>query len=246
MIKMVPKYTKEEMAIIVPANNEEASLPAIITYIKSSISDKIIVVDNASIDQTSNIAKSVGAQVIYEERLGYGNACLKGIKYLSTLKEKPKVICFFDGDGQSKVTDILRVANPVLQGKVEYCQGSRMIYSSSKGSLDVLARIANRFFSYILSITFRQNITDIGPLRIITWDALKTLGMNSSTFGWTIEMSAKILKTGTVHAEIPVHYEKRMKGKSKISGNFWNAFKAAWIMMITYCQVLLFWRPSSD
>jgi glycosyltransferase involved in cell wall biosynthesis len=246
MVKMVPTFTKEDLVIIIPAHNEEASLPTILGSIKSSISEKIIVIDNASVDETGKIAKKAGVQVLYEERLGYGNACLKGIEYLESIEKKPSIICFFDGDGQSKVTDVLNVANPVLQGKVKYCQGSRMVFPSSKNSLDPLARVANRFFAFILSLTYRQTIKDLGPLRIITWDVLKQLDMKSHTFGWTMEMSAKLLKTGINHIEIPVHYARRTTGKSKISGNFWSAFKAAWIMIITYCWVLLIWRPSHE
>lgn len=241
---MTPKYTMKDLFIIIPAHNEEDTLPGLLKQLQSSITHNIIVVDNASTDQTRNIAQNAGVTVVHENRLGYGNACLAAINHLSSLIEKPKVICFFDGDGQSIVNDIPKVANGVFHGKIQYCQGSRMIQQSSRGRLGVLARVANRFFSLLLSFTYNQKITDLGPLRIVTWKTLCMLEMNTPSYGWTMEMSAKILKSGINHIELPVSYSQRTKGESKISGNITNAFKAALIMTITYIKILFFWRPT--
>ena len=57
---------------------------------------QIIVVDNASTDLTSSVAKQQGAIVIHEKRRGYGYACLKGIEYLS--QRPPDIVVFLDGD----------------------------------------------------------------------------------------------------------------------------------------------------
>ncbi|MHA1207417.1 MAG: glycosyltransferase family 2 protein [Candidatus Hodarchaeales archaeon] len=240
---MTPKLTLKDLVVIIPAHNEEESLPSILQSIRSSITLNIIVVDNASTDQTSMVAQKEGATVIYENHQGYGIACLAAINYLHSLPKKPKVVCFIDSDGQSIVDDIPNVANLVLQGKAEYCQGSRMIWVSSRRSLGTLARIANRFFSHILSITYRQYITDLGPLRIVTWKTLQLLDMRTSSYGWTMEMSSKILKSRITHAEVPVRYRHRTRGKSKISGNISSAFKAGLVMTYTFVNVLIFWRP---
>ncbi|MHA1975743.1 MAG: glycosyltransferase family 2 protein [Candidatus Hodarchaeales archaeon] len=242
---MVLKFAKNDLIIIIPAHNEEAALPSLLESISSSITDNILVVDNASKDKTRAIAEKAGVSVIYEKQLGYGNACLAAINHLHSLSEKPKSVCFFDGDGQSLTDDIHKVADLVLQGKVEYCQGSRMINHMSKSSLGTLASVANRFFSFLLSVTYGQKITDLGPLRIITWRTLQSLEMKTASFGWTMEMSSKILKAGIIHAEVPVSYDSRTKGKSKISGNIKSAFKAALVMTVTFLDILFFWRPTN-
>ncbi len=118
-----------------------------------------------------------------------------------------------------------------------------MIRISSRNSLGTLSRIANRFFSYILSMTYQQPITDLGPLRIITWNTLQRLDMKTPSYGWTMEMTSKILKAGINHAEVPVGYYQRTQGESKISGNIGSAIKAALVMTFTYIRVLIFWRP---
>ena len=231
-----------DLAVIIPARNEERSLPGIIVKIMNSITNRVIVVDNDSSDGTSEVAQNVGATVIQENKLGYGSACLAGIKYVSSLLVKPKYICFFDADGQSSVDDIIKVANQVIIGKTNYCQGSRMIMKNSRNALTPMARIANHMFAIILSKLWKQNITDLGPLRVITWNTLRNLKMKSTGFGWTIEMSTKIMKLGKIHYEVPVKYKKRAMGKSKISGNFITATKAAFVMVITFLCVLFSWR----
>jgi hypothetical protein len=155
-------------------------------------------------------------------------------------------VCFFDGDGQSFVEDIIRVAQPVLSGKGQYCQGTRMIYQASINSLTSLAQAANRFFSRLLTIMWRQKISDLGPLRVMTWEELCTLDMRSSGYGWTIEMSSKILKSGDTHCEIPVRYKPRTSGTSKISGNLFTAIRAAFVMSLTLLRVMMVWRPQSE
>ena len=80
----------------------------------------------------------------------------------------------------------------------------------------------------------------------ITWSILKSLEMRSSGYVWTIEMSSKLLIAKIRHNEIPVNYNKRKKGNSKISGNITTAVRAAFIMTITFLCTSFFWRPSSE
>lgn len=178
-----------------------------------------------------------------QKRLGYGSACLTGMNHIELMGIKPNFVCFFDGDGQSRVEDIIKVAQPVLSGRGQYCQGTRMIYQASINSLTLLAQIANRFFSKLLTIIWHQKISDLGPLRVITWRELCALKMNSSGYGWTIEMSSKLLKAGRTHSEVPVGYEPRTSGTSKISGSFFTSIRAAFVMSLTFLRVLIFWRP---
>ncbi|MFX0084071.1 MAG: glycosyltransferase family 2 protein [Candidatus Hodarchaeota archaeon] len=228
--------------VLIPARNEEDTLPKLLGQLSRYKPEMVVVVDNNSSDRTMELAKNSGAVVVYERRIGYGSACLAGIRFISLLQVKPKYICFFDADGQSNVEDIVKVATPVLARKTNYCQGSRMILNNSVNSLTLMARIANNFFAKLLSILFKRKITDLGPLRVMTWDTLISIDMRSIGFGWTIEMSTKILKQNEMHFEVPVNYNRRFKGKSKISGNFSTAIMAAFIMVITLFSTLFFWR----
>jgi len=239
------KNIKPELLIIIPARNEEKALSQILKNIIPSITSQVVVVDNGSTDRTTEVSQKIGGIVIRENRLGYGSACLAGIRYVASLPKPPELICFFDGDAQSFVEDILKVAYPVLTKKVEYCQGSRMVHSTSRYALSSTARLANRFFSRLLSLLWKQPITDLGPLRCLSWDSLSRLNMTSTGYGWTTEMSAKIMKSGIIHHEVPVRYRKRRTGQSKISGSLKTAIRAVFVMSLTLLHVMILWRPTS-
>lgn len=234
-----------DLVVLIPAKNEETALSVLLPELLQKVS-RVIVVDNGSKDQTTKVAQEAGALVIKERRSGYGSACLAGLRYLAAHSINPRFICFFDGDGQSDVTDIVKVAIPVLENRTNYCQGSRMLRPQARNSLTTVARIANRIFAKTLSVIWKQPVSDLGPLRVMRWDLLSELNMRSKNYGWTIEMSSKILKKGGVpHLEVPVNYYPRSSGKSKISGNHITAFKAGSVMILTLIRVFLFWKPGN-
>lgn len=199
--------------------------------------------DNGSTDSTYDTAKKYTSNVIKEFNPGYGNACLAGIKFVNSLSQKPKYVCFFDADGQSRVRDIQKVLMPIFEGKVIYCHGSRMKIRNSRNSLTGSAYVANYVFSNILRIIWKQKLTDLGPLRCMTLDLLNNIKMKSKGYGWTIEMNSKLSKSKIIQLELAVGYNKRTTGKSKISGNFKSSLLAAIAMTLTFGNILLFWKP---
>ncbi len=232
-----------ELLIIIPARNEEKALETLLKPLITSVTGRIVVVDNGSTDQTKEVARRANCIVIQENRPGYGSACLAGIKFAASLPHPPILICFFDGDGQSLVHDAMRVIQPVLSKQLQYNQGSRMRAPTSKAALTPAARIANRIFAYILSLIWKQPLTDLGPLRCISWDTLSSLQMTSTGYGWTIEMLSKLLKMGIPCGEVPVDYKIRKTGQSKISGSTKTALRAVFVMSLTLLRVIIFWRP---
>lgn len=203
--------------VIIPALNEEASIAKVIQSIPESLRDCIIVVDNGSTDSTAQIASSNGAQIVLEQRKGYGSACLGGIR--EAIKRKADVIVFIDADSSDDPNDILRLLNEMELYNLDLVIGSRTAGLAEPGALPLHARIGNIFATWMLYLRYGYRFTDLGPLRAIRTEKLKSLNMSDLTFGWTVEMQAKALKLGLKVGEIPVHYRPRI-GRSKISGTF--------------------------
>ena len=82
-------------SVIIPAYNEAPAISHVIGDIPNHLVNEVIVVDNGSTDQTAKIAQNHGAQVIFQPKRGYGNACLAGI---ANLNEKTEIVVFLDGD----------------------------------------------------------------------------------------------------------------------------------------------------
>ncbi|MEL7148185.1 MAG: glycosyltransferase, partial [Bacteroidota bacterium] len=66
----------------------------VIDEIPGDLVTEIIVVDNGSSDNTYEIARQKGVTALREEKRGYGNACLKGIRYISEQDQKPDIVVF--------------------------------------------------------------------------------------------------------------------------------------------------------
>ena len=78
--------------VIIPAFNEEQSIPLVLNDIPDFVR-QIIVVNNNSIDRTAIAAAESGAYVVDQPDQGYGNACLKGIETLKSL-DTPRTLLF--------------------------------------------------------------------------------------------------------------------------------------------------------
>jgi glycosyltransferase involved in cell wall biosynthesis len=76
--------------------NEADSISKVIAEIPSQLVRHIIVCNNGSTDYTADIALKAGAKVLHQPIKGYGNACLKGMEYVSTLEILPDIIVFID------------------------------------------------------------------------------------------------------------------------------------------------------
>ena len=80
----MPQSPFPRVDVVIPAFNEEESLPLVLAAVPQPPVGRVVVVDNASSDRTAAVADEGGAIVVREERPGYGSACLAGIDYLLT------------------------------------------------------------------------------------------------------------------------------------------------------------------
>ncbi|NND73026.1 MAG: glycosyltransferase family 2 protein [Rhodothermales bacterium] len=227
--------------VIIPAFNEGRSIALVVNDIPPDAVDEIVVVNNASTDETENNAKSAGATVLREDRRGYGWACLRGIAYA---REKGyELVVFLDGDYSDFPDELPLLTEPIIAGKAEFVVGSRMIGDREPGAMLPQAVFGNRLASFLMKIFWGGTFTDLGPFRAITMQALDLIEMEDKTYGWTVEMQIKILQHGLRYVEIPVSYRKRV-GVSKITGTVSGTVNAsAKILGLLFHYGLLRRRP---
>lgn len=190
----------------------------------AGFASEVIVVSNGSTDATESNAAAAGATVLREPEMGYGWACMKGIDYLST--DPPDVVVFLDGDYSDHPEEIGRVAGPIISGEADFVIGSRAIGEFEPGSLLPQARVGNWFACTIIRMVSGVRFTDLGPFRAIRYDDLIAMDMQEMTFGWTVEMQIKAVRTGLRCREVPVSYRKRV-GESKVTGTISGTIKAS-------------------
>jgi len=205
-----------KISVVIPAFNEEKSIPYVLNDIPNFV-NLVIVCDNSSTDKTSEIAKNMGAKVVFEEKKGYGNACLKAISYLRNLKDKPEIVVFIDGDYSDDPKQMKKIVDPIFYEGYDLVLGARTKSLRDKNSMTAHQIFGNWLACFLMRIFFDSRFKDLGPFRAITWDKLMQLDMRDKSFGWTIEMQIKALIKNYKYKEIGVKYKKRI-GKSKISG----------------------------
>ncbi|PYT09428.1 MAG: UDP-glucose--dolichyl-phosphate glucosyltransferase [Acidobacteria bacterium] len=204
-----------EVAVVIPALNESASVPKVIDSIPRNRVCEIIVVDNGSTDDTAGAARRAGARVVIEPRRGYGSACLAGIAALAC--RPPDIVVFLDADFSDHPGELPLLLAPIEEGRADLVIGSRAMGRRERGSLMPQARFGNWLATRLIRLFSGVRFTDLGPFRAIRYESLKALRMRDADFGWTVEMQMKAALTELRIAEVPVSYRKRI-GTSKITG----------------------------
>jgi len=226
-----------DVAIIIPALNEEESVGRVIDAVPRELGADIIVVDNGSTDRTAEVVREHGARVVRESQRGYGAACLAGIAAV----RDAEIIVFLDADFSDDPAMVPHLLEPIRTGQADFVIGSRMIGERETGALPAHSRFGNWLAGLILTHLYGQPTTDLGPFRAIRRETLEGLRMEDRAFGWTMEMQAKAARLGIPTAEVAVPYRKRI-GRSKITGSIKASFQAGTIILATAFR-LLRWKP---
>ena len=205
----------KSIAVIIPALNEETTLPRVLRDISRDLVDEVVVVDNGSSDNTVSVAKEYGATVLSESRRGYGYPCLRGMEYLKT--GRPDVVVFVDGNYSDHPEEIISLVEPVVRGGYDLVCGSRVMGEVEEGALRLPVRFGNTLATFLIRLFYGFPFTDVGPFRAIRFEKLLDLDLNDN-LGWTIEMQVKAVKSRYRIKEVPVKY-RAGTGTSKLTGD---------------------------
>lgn len=228
--------TRPVVAVILPARNEAAALPAVFAEIPRALVHDIIVVDNGSTDDTAAVARRLGARVVREPVPGYGRACLAGLRALPPAAD---TVVFLDADHSDDPGDLPALLAPLVDGRADLVIGARTRDAAARRALTPQQRIGNALACWLIARRWGVCFTDLGPFRAIQRTALERLGVQDRGFGWTVEMQVKAVQHGLRVVEVPVRYRPRI-GRSKISGTLRGAVLAGTTILWTIAR--LAWR----
>lgn len=168
-----------------------------------------IVVDNGSTDGSGDIARRLGAVVVTEPQRGFGAACDAGLRAAGS-----DVVCFMDCDASFDPRQLPRVADPVVDGRVDLVLGAR---DPQRGAWPRHARLANRALGRAVRRRTGLVLDDIGPMRAAPREALLELALHDRRFGWPLEMVLRAAAAGWRIESVAVDYAPRI-GRSKVTG----------------------------
>lgn len=231
------------VTVIIPAFNEEASLP----WVLHDLPDvgQVIVVNNGSTDQTTEVALRHGASVVLEPVRGYGAACLRGLSEIERAlkggQSPPQVVAFIDADYSDHPDRLPQLVRPLQEGRADLVLGSRLLGKRELGAMPWQSVWGNRLACFLMGWLLNARYSDLGPFRAIRYDALCRLAMQDRSFGWTVEMQIKAVRAKLRWIELAVPYRRRI-GQSKISGTLMGTIKAGAKILYTIAKHV--WLPT--
>jgi glycosyltransferase involved in cell wall biosynthesis len=224
---------KRRTAVVIPALNEAGNIESLITELRDlALVDWTIVVDNGSEDDTAALAQKFGALVVAEPRRGYGYACLAGANV--ALEMGAEILAFMDGDFSSLPGELPRLLAPIARDEADLVLGSRTLGAIAGGAMPFHQRLGNWLAAWLMSRLYGVRVTDLGPYRAIRAGLFRSLAMSEMTFGWPTEMMVKAARKEARLLEVPVTWQTRHRGRSKVGGTVRGSILAAYhILTVT-------------
>ena len=218
--------------VVIPAFNEQDSIPLVLADLDRSLIRNVVVVNNNSTDGTVSAALKGGAIVVDEPCQGYGAACLRGIEYVNESSLPPEIIVFMDADYSDYGDELGQLIRPIVNREVDFTLGSRAKGQREKGAMMPQQLFGNWLATGLLKLFYGVRFSDLGPFRAIRLSTLNALKMKDKDFGWTVEMQIKIAKQKVPFMEFPARYRKRV-GNSKITGTLKGTILAGYKIIYT-------------
>ena len=224
--------TEKKVIAVIPALNEEKTISKVIKGMKKYV-DEIILVDDASIDETSIIAQKEGAIVIsHKKNRGYDKSIDDG--FALAAKRGAMIILTFDGDGQHPPSEIQKLVDAIKKGEEDLIIGSRFIGERSYASTP-LRSIGIKLLAIFLSIICRSRVTDpASGFWIINRKLLYYFAHDYPTEYPEPEAIALMRRHGYSFCEEPVMFRPRTTGRSSIHiwGTFYYAVKVGLALLM--------------
>ena len=207
-------FRGKRISVVIPCHNEEDGVRAVMAQMPPIV-DEVVVVDNASTDRTSEVARSLGARVVHESRKGYGRAYKTGFA-----AARGDIIVTMDGDGTYPPDSVPLLCHVLVEERLDFITARRW-YSRSGETKSPIRLLGNAILSGTMMMLFFKFIVDSqSGMWVFRRDVLRKISPKSD--GMALSEELKIL--AFTHPELrcwemPIYYGERI-GKSKL--NIWR------------------------
>ncbi len=199
--------------LIIPAHNEEGRISKVIIDSKKHVK-KIIVIDDGSIDNTVEEAKSCGVKVLkHKINLGKGAALKTGCDY--ALSKGAEKIIVIDADGQHDPNEISKFISALEEKDIIFS------YRKQNEKMPSVLRFGNWFINNSINKLFNIKIKDSQcGYRAFTANAYKKIRWNASDYYMETEMIIKSGRNKLKYGQLPIKtiYADKYKGTTVLDG----------------------------
>lgn len=214
--------SQPKVIVAIPCFNEEQFIGDIATRAKEYV-DQVIVIDDGSIDGTSQVARAAGAQIIkHEVRQGAGAATKSAFEFAKT--NNAGVLVTLDGDGQHNPDEIPQVLAPILKGEADLVVGSRFLQPNLNQSPSISANLHQMrkyrkfgidVITFLYNLGSKVKVSDSQScFRAHSRKLLEAVNITEKGFGFSVQVLIQARKKGFVITEVPISCVYHSQGSS--------------------------------
>ena len=210
--------SKGRLVAIVPAWNESGAIGGVVDEIRAfDARIDVVVVDDASTDDTASVARACGATVLgLPFNVGIGGAVQTGFRYARD--EGYEVAVRLDGDGQHDASELGKLLGPIHAGDADFVVGSRFVDPGGTYRPPFARRVGIGVFARLVSLLGGQHVTDTTS----GFAALNRAGIELFAVEYPhdypeVEATLVALRSGLRLRQVPVDMRERQAGTSSIT-----------------------------
>jgi glycosyltransferase involved in cell wall biosynthesis len=197
------------IVVIVPALDEAPRIGRVVRAMPPEV-DRVIVVDDASRDATSDEARAAGASTVVRHGVnrGVGAAIVSGYRAAMAEGEGPNdAFLVMAGDAQMDPADLTRVAQPVVRGEAGYVKGDRFGAADVAQVMPRARFAAGQALSWLTSRAIGVGVRDsqCGYTALARWACARLdLGGLWPRYGYPNDLLSQLALRGIPIREVPV------------------------------------------
>lgn len=191
------------IAVAIPCHNEAATIGKVVADFKKALPDAVVYIfDNASTDQSAEIAAGAGALVFRVASLGKGHV-LHSI--FDELKED--IIVLVDGDDTYLAEEASQLIKPVLDGVADMVVGERLAADENMRRMN---QFGNRMIVGYVNRLFGTRYRDVlSGYRVFNRRFVESVPVLTTGFEVETEITLQALAEGLRVVEVPIQYRSR-------------------------------------
>lgn len=225
-----------KLVALIPCYNEEMSIADVINAIKTELPEAIIYVfDNNSSDRTSEIAISMGVEVMRVEKQGKGNVIRRMFRSIES-----DYYFVVDGDNTYSLRNIRKMVELAITQDADMVIGDRLSTTYFTQNKRRFHNFGNRLVRSLINYLFDSNVNDVmSGMRFMNRRFVKNCPILSNNFEVETEITIYALNYDFKLLSIPVEYTDRTVGSVSKLNTFSDGFK----VIFTIIKMLAGYRP---